>query len=78
MQIGVKMGYAHHDRVNVIYSLAGSRYAAERRGHTMTPQQIAALTVAEMEYSGHSITAADQREIQRSVTDDIARRKRFG
>lgn len=29
----------------------------------MTPQQIAALTVAEMEYSGHSITAADQREI---------------
>ncbi len=26
MQIGVKMGYAHHDRVNVIYSLAGSRY----------------------------------------------------
>lgn len=44
----------------------------------MTPQQIAALTVAELEYSGHSITAADQREIQRSVTDDIARRKRFG
>ncbi len=44
----------------------------------MTPQQIAALTAAEMEYSGHSITAADHREIQRKVTDELARRKRFG
>ncbi len=52
--------------------------ATVRQFRGQTPQQIAALTVAEMEYSGHSITAADQREIQRSVTDDIARRKRFG
>lgn len=44
----------------------------------MTPRQIAALTAAEMEYSGHSITPSDLREIERNVTDDIARRKRFG
>ncbi|RJL18996.1 hypothetical protein D5074_19590 [Pectobacterium polaris] len=44
----------------------------------MTPRQIAALTAAEMEYSGHKITQADHREIERNVTDDVARRKRFG
>ena len=44
----------------------------------MTPRQIAALTAAEMEHSGHIITPADVREIERNVTDDIAKRKRFG
>lgn len=44
----------------------------------MTPQQIAALTAAEMEHSGHRLTAADHREIERKVTDDMKRRKQFG
>ena len=43
----------------------------------MTPCQIAALTAAEMEHSGHKVTEADKREIERSVTDQIARRARF-
>lgn len=44
----------------------------------MTPRQIAALTAAEIELAGHTVTPADQREIERNVMDDIARRKRFG
>ncbi len=44
----------------------------------MTPRQIAALTAAEIEFAGHTVTPADQREIERNVMDDIARRKRFG
>lgn len=42
----------------------------------MTPQQIAALTAAEMEHAGHTLTPADQREIERTIADDIARCKR--
>ncbi|EOX0726283.1 hypothetical protein P0147_01965 [Klebsiella pneumoniae] len=44
----------------------------------MTPQQIAAITAAKLEHEGHQLTPADQREIERSVNADIARRKRFG
>ena len=43
----------------------------------MTPQQIAALTAAEMEHEGHALNPADQREIERTISDDMARRKRF-
>lgn len=43
----------------------------------MTPQQIAALTAVEMEHAGHRLTAADQREIERNVMDDMSRRKQF-
>jgi hypothetical protein len=45
---------------------------------TMTPQQIAALTAAEMEHSGYTLTPAGQREIKRNIADNMARRKRFG
>ena len=43
----------------------------------MTPKQIAALTAAEMEHAGHRLTAADQREIERAIANDIGHRKRF-
>ena len=43
----------------------------------MTPREIALLTIAKLEHGGHQLTQADQREIERSVNADIARRDRF-
>ncbi|HFI2905643.1 TPA: hypothetical protein ACGP0X_003626 [Escherichia coli] len=43
----------------------------------MTPREIALLTIAKLEHGGHQLTHADQREIERSVNADIARRDRF-
>ena len=43
----------------------------------MTPREIALLTTAKLEHEGHQLTPADQREIERSVNADIARRDRF-
>lgn len=43
----------------------------------MTPHEIALLTAAKMEYEGHQLTPADQREIERTINADIARRDRF-
>lgn len=43
----------------------------------MTPEQIAALTVAAMEHAGHQLSEADKREIQRKATDSRAHRDRF-
>lgn len=43
----------------------------------MTPQQIALLAAAKLEYEGHQLTSADHREIQRSALDSIAYRARF-
>lgn len=43
----------------------------------MTPREIALLTIAKLEHGGHQLTQVDQREIERSVNADIARRDRF-
>ncbi|HAN6645745.1 hypothetical protein [Citrobacter portucalensis] len=43
----------------------------------MTPREIALLTAAKLEHEGHQLTPADQREIERSVNADIARRDKF-
>ena len=40
----------------------------------MTPREIALLTIAKLEHGGHQLTQVDQREIERSVNADIARR----
>ncbi|MFZ5182106.1 hypothetical protein [Enterobacter roggenkampii] len=43
----------------------------------MTPREIALLAAAKLEHEGHQITPADQREIERTVNADTARRDRF-
>lgn len=43
----------------------------------MTPREIALLIIAKLEHGGHQLTQVDQREIERSVNADIARRDRF-
>ncbi|HCM7857299.1 TPA: hypothetical protein ACR6RM_000112 [Klebsiella pneumoniae] len=44
----------------------------------MTPQQMAAITVAKLEHEGHQLTPAEVREMERIIKADTARRKRFG
>ena len=44
----------------------------------MTPREIAALTVAELEHEGRQLTPAEVREMERIIEADTARRKRFG
>ncbi|ARD18658.1 hypothetical protein NMD69_01680 [Edwardsiella tarda] len=43
----------------------------------MTPEQIAALTIAAMEHDGHQLSEADKREIQRKAADSRTYRRRF-
>lgn len=43
----------------------------------MTPEQIAALTIAAMEHGGHQLCEADKRESQRKAADSRTYRRRF-
>ncbi|MDM2865224.1 hypothetical protein ACV8TH_03495 [Citrobacter freundii] len=43
----------------------------------MTPREIGLLAIAKLEYDGHQLTPADQREIERTVNADIIRRNKF-